>query len=67
MKQLVTKRSLNFFLVSAFVMIAITSYLSGYLSGYTGARLPLLSPILIVAAAGITAIWFEIFMQRRAK
>jgi hypothetical protein len=63
MKQLVTKRSLNFFLVSAFIMIAITSYLSGY----TGARFPLLSPILIVAAAGITAIWFEIFMQRRAQ
>jgi hypothetical protein len=63
MKQLVTKRSLNFFLVSAFVMIAITSYLSGY----TGARLRLLSPILIVAAAGITAMWFEICIQRRAQ
>jgi hypothetical protein len=63
MKQLVTKRSLNFFLVSAFVMIAITSYLSGY----TGARLPLLSPILIVATAGIIAIWLETLMQRRAQ
>jgi hypothetical protein len=63
MKHLVKKRSLTFFLAGSATLIAATSFLSGYTDGEIG----LLSPFLIVLAAGMAAILFEIAMQLRTK
>lgn len=63
MKHLINGRSLTFFLVGAAVLIALTSFWAGYSDG----KASLLSPFLIIFAAGSAALFFEASMQRRAK
>jgi hypothetical protein len=54
---------MNIFLVAVAALIALNSFLHGYTDGQS----VLVSPIALIAIAGLTAICFEKIMQQRAK
>ena len=63
MRSLINRRSLTLFLMLCAILIGLTAFFDGY----TGRRISLLTPFLIIPVAGLTAILFEISLQRRAR